>query len=78
MVVYNLGYEQGSRQLRVGRGLGHWKGGVQERWDPEVKENKDKYRDREEGCETGATKCLQISHLLQEEPKSFIMIESLQ
>lgn len=74
MVVCNLGYEQGSSQLKVGRGLGHWKGGVQERRDPEVKENKDKYRDGEEG----ATKCLQIPHLLQEEPKSFILIESLQ
>lgn len=65
MAVCNLGYEQGTRQLRVGIGKEEFKK------EGMLKSRRIKRRDGEEGCETGATKCLQISHLLQEEPKSF-------
>ena len=54
MVVYNLGHEQGSRQLRGGRGQAHWRGGIQARGGPDAKENEDRGRDRQENCESGA------------------------
>lgn len=69
MVEYNLGYEQRSGQMRGGRGLGHGRGGIQAGRDTEVKKKEDKCRDREEDCESGAKKCLQVFHLLEEEPK---------
>lgn len=42
------------RQLRGGRGQGHWRGGIQARGGPDAKENEDKGRDRQENCESGA------------------------
>lgn len=47
--AYNLRGKQGSRQLREGRGRGHWREGHEARRDTGAKEVADRRRDRDGG-----------------------------